>query len=477
MNIEKIKKNTVVKFMIIGAFAVLLSTVAFCIGQSFNNLAYDMSKTVEVVRTGDNTITFKELITLKNTDEFHHVAGYSELITGVSNSFGINEAGIKVVVTDAEYALAYKYDMLEGSFPDSQAINRGEAYAVISDLLAVKLFKSIDVVGSKINLLEKEYTVAGLYKSSGSTLLNMCQDGFDRVFIPYSSVENRGEQVVDVIALLRKPEQSIIETKAILDKYIGRKASSYRIIDYSVSRVVIHQYFNLALFIIGAFAILHTFIFIIKCTINTARYIKKKSDCYYIPEIIKTDTKLVISYLSVILLCCISIVLLIKNIQFEFVIADRYIPEDNIFDIGFYARVFMYDIMVSNSYTNKVNSLLEYIYRNALAVELFCTLMFAIFFCVTLMLRKILLSLGIRKLRMFGSYFIIMFAGGIAGIGISALMGLEVCLPAKFLIVVTYYYLVAGQGTVLCPTDNNFRGGTLASHLFRWHIPTQWEIL
>ena len=257
MNIEKIKKNTIVKFIITGTLAVFMSTFAFCTGWSFSDrLVYDMSQTVEMVRTGDNTITYKELIKLKNRDEFHYVTGYSEIISGVSNRFGISEGGIKVVLTDAEYALAYKYDMLAGSFPDSQAVNRGEAYAVISDLLAVKLFKSIDVVGSEINVLGKEYTVAGLYKSSGSGLLSICGDGFDRMFIPYSSVDNYGEKVVDVITLLRKPEQGIIEVKTILDKYIGSKAYSHRLIDHSVSSVVIHQYFDLLLFAIGAFTII-----------------------------------------------------------------------------------------------------------------------------------------------------------------------------------------------------------------------------
>lgn len=112
-------------------------------------MAYDMSRTVELVRTGDDAVSFSEVRKLKESSDFYCVTGYSEMISTVSNRSGITETGIKVVLTDAEYSSVYIYEMLAGSFPGSRAVSSGEACAVISDELAVRLFKSTGITSPK----------------------------------------------------------------------------------------------------------------------------------------------------------------------------------------------------------------------------------------------------------------------------------------------------------------------------------------
>lgn len=446
MNVEKIRKDVNIKFIIFGALAVLLATMVACINHSSGGIfAHDLGHTAEMVRVReDNPVTFKELSRLKNAAEWSGITGYSEMISGVSNKFGIGAGGIKAVLTDAECPSVYKNEMLAGSFFDEQAVKRGEAYAVISDQLAVKLFKTIDIIGNEIEALGKKYTVTGVYKNRSPVIWSLCGDGFDRIYVPYGSIDNYGEKSVDVLTLTGKPEERMADIKGKMNMELGGKMSSYRMIDYSVSNVVFHQYFDLLLFIIGAMAILHTLIFFIKYSVNTIRRFKKKAESFYFPEMLKTDRKRGACYLSVFLLCCACIILLYKSVQFEFIIADRYIPDDNIFDIRFYAKVFMNDIMTSNSYTGSACSILEHIYKNAFIVEWIGIFLFIIFFCVAVMLLKMLVSFETNFVSMVKSGFIIIFAGGITGICVSALLGIGVCMPLKPWMTVAYYLFLRG---------------------------------
>lgn len=444
MNMERIKKNIIIKFIIFGSLTFLFVTVAANINYSFSGLfVQDENRTAEMVRTGDrNTVTFNELSKLKNKAVFDKATGYSESISTVSNKFGCTVSDIKVVLTDADYASVYKNDILAGDFPDEKAVKMGEACVVISDQLAVELFKSIDIIGNEIWALGRKYTVSGVYKSSGSILYSMCGDGFDRIFIPYSSIDNYTEMPVDVIALLGKPDQSMINISRILDERFGGKISSYRMIDHSTTGVVFHQYFDLLLFAIGAMAILLTLIFFVKYSIREIKYIKGKTDSYYVSMLLKIEVKSVIRYLLVFLLCSICVILLMKCMQFKFIIADKYIPDDNIFDIRFYMKAFMDNRMTSNLYSSNIYSIFEYTCKNAFQIEIICVLGVIAFFVTAIMFFKLLVALDMNFLSIIKLVLISILAGGGTGICISIFSGLGAILPFKSWIIVLYFLLI-----------------------------------
>lgn len=444
MNVEKIRKSIIIKFIIFGSLAVLLATIVSNMNHSFIGLfTHDMNHTVEMVRTDDdNAVVFKDLLKLKNEAEFDKVSGYSEIISGVSNKFGVSKRDIKAVLIDAEYISIYKNEMLVGSFPDTQAMEKGESYTVISEQLAVNLFKSLDIIGNEIEVLGQKYTVVGVYKSKSSILWSLCGDGFDRLFVPYSSIDNYKDKSVDVIALLEKPEQSKDDVKILLETVLGSKMSSYEIIEHSISSIVFHQYFGLLIFVIGVLAILFTLIFFIKYSINTIRYLKKKADSYYISKIFKGEVRRVVCYLFVFLLCGVCIILLMKCIQFKFFIADRYIPDNNIFDVQFYIKVFINDIVTSNSHTSNVYSVCEYNYKNVFQLVLFCTFMFMIFFIVAHMFFNLLLVFDMNFSSILKLVIVIIIVGGAIGICTSTFLGLRAFLPFKTWMLMLYFLII-----------------------------------
>lgn len=444
LKVERLIKSVFVIFIVFGLLTVLLATIFANIYHSFNeSFLFDMQRTAEMVRISDNNIiTFEDLVYLKDEAGVDKVSGYSEIVAKVSNKLGIYSDGIKIALVDEDYASIYKHELLMGNFPDTDAVKKGKAYAVISDQLALKLFMSLDIVGNEIELLSRKYIVAGVYKRRNSILWSLCGDGYDRVFIPYTSIGNHSEMPVDIVALLKIADQSMYDIKAKLETIIENKMPSYKIIDHLASDAVSRQYFDLLIFIIGMAAIFYSVMFSIKYTMSTIRLFKEKANSYYISSLLRVDVRRVISNLSVIIICCAGVVFIANAIRFKFFIADKYIPDDNIFDLKFYIGAAVKDIMISNAYKINVYSLFEHYYRNILHIEIYCTLLITTLFIASHEIYKLLLYFDLKLKYLLLSVLSVILAGGAAGVLIAILLGLNTFFPIKVWTIILYYFMV-----------------------------------
>jgi putative ABC transport system permease protein len=444
VKVERAIKSAAAKSIAFGFLAVMLATVISSVNHSFNDIfLYDMSRTTEMIRTDDNNaVAFRDLQKLKNEAGVDVISGYGETVTAVLNKFGVSGNSLKIVLIDEDYPSIYKAGLLYGGFPDADMVKKGAAYAVISDQLALKLFMSLNIVGNEIETLGRKYIVSGVYKSRASVLWSLCGDGYDRVFIPYTSVDDYTERPVDIIALLENPDQNPADTEAEIEAVIGNKMTSYRIIRHSASGLVFHQYFDLLIFIIGSLTILFIILHFVRYTINTIKLLKKGADSDYISSLLRAGARRIMSNFLVLLLCCTGTAILIKSIRFKFFIADEFIPDDNIFDIQFYIEAAINNIMLSNSHTNNVYSIFAYCYRNILGAELFCTLLIAVFFIASNMFYNLLFHLdaGLKDLLLV--ILLIISAGGAAGLLASASLGLGVFFPIKVWTVLSCYLLI-----------------------------------
>lgn len=444
MNVKKVVNSIAVGFIVFGSVTVLLATIIAVMNQSFNDMYLsDMEHTAEMVRISEsNTISFKDLQYLKEESGVEKISGYSEIVALVSNKAGISGDDVKIVLVDEDYSSVYKYELIMGRFPDADSVKKGKAYAVISDQLALKLFMTYDIVGNEIIIMGQKHIISGVYISGNSIIRRLCGDGYDRVFIPYTGIDGYLEAPVDIAVLQMKPDQSVSEIKIKLNALIDQKMSSYIISDHMISSTIFHQYFDLLLFIIGMSAILFTVLFLIRYTICIYRVLKKKLEAYYVRSLVEVDKREVISILSVFFIGAVCIVFILNVIRFKFIIADRYIPDDNIFDMQFYINTAIKDRMIANSYKINVHSIFDYYFKNILQFNIYCTLLISVFFIISNMLYNLLLQLGVKLKKIMSAALFIIFAGGATGVLIAVSSGFDAYYPIKLWMIISYYLFI-----------------------------------
>ena len=92
-----------------------------------------------------------------------------------------------MVLTDENYFSLYPYKMIEGGKIDFLSVENGNKAAVISDVLANDLFKSTKVIGDIITLNNENYKIVGVYQENQSFIYSTSEDGYERVYVPYTS--------------------------------------------------------------------------------------------------------------------------------------------------------------------------------------------------------------------------------------------------------------------------------------------------
>lgn len=369
-----------------GILSVILFTVAVCTAYSFNSyLESKAGYSVEFVRLLDtpDSVKFDDLAKLEDYIGEEDVSGYKETITGVSNKYGLYTNGVKLVQINENYSCFYRNKMIEGSFPDEQAINRGDYLAVISNVLAVRLYKSTNAIGNEIDIQGERFTVSGVYKGRDSILASICGDGFDRVFVPYKCVFNEGRDIISILTLAKDTGITVAGFEEDLKAKLDVDLSAYDAVDIPTLLIVLSQYNRLFVFISGILVAIYILVFMIKHVKKVARRLKIGMDADYSIGILKAEKKHLIADLSVFFICGLVIFIIIYFIRFRLYISNDYIPDDNIFDIKFYFERLMNGIRTDNSFPDRSYSLIENAYRNLLYLNLSCLSAASILLIVT----------------------------------------------------------------------------------------------
>ncbi|MDD4493514.1 MAG: ABC transporter permease, partial [Eubacteriales bacterium] len=381
-NNGKIYKCIRGKFILFCSLAVILITLLSGINNSLaNSLSSDAESTIELVRTKSyNTVLFRDMEKVRESEGLGTISAYSEILSGVFNRFGVYGGNIKIVLTDSEYNDIYNIEMVKGTFLTSQTVEKGKAYAVISDQMAVKLFKTIDVIGNEIQISEQSFIVAGVYKGKSSIIWDVLSDGRDRIFIPYSSYNNAEEMAIDIISIVIPPGQDVYSLVNILEKNLGCGLESYDITKLSDAFDMSYQFINLFTFIVGLTSILLTVLLAFRLTKKTAASLKNKTELYYPGQLFKTEKRRIIYNAAVILMFCIVAACIIYSIRFKIIIPDRYLPYDNIFDIKLYLDNMISDVHAAAFDAGRVMSILSYSLNLSVKIAVFLAIPITVLF-------------------------------------------------------------------------------------------------
>jgi putative ABC transport system permease protein len=357
VDIKKFTKfRLVISFSIFIVLIIITNYLNFMVNNSVSNV-------IEYKSTSNNVgITFDELSKVKGKYKDLKLTGYREVPANVTNKYGISpEEGIKTktVLTDENYFDLYPFEMINGGKLDFLSVKNGDKVAIISDVLAASLFKSTDIIGSTLNINEVKYKIAGVYRENKSLLYSAAEDGYERVYIPYTSYTNQDKNDSSFLDVMTTRETKNYDEKSIdikLNKVLGDKLPLYKSVDYTVSKEIIFQNIRILYFIIGMFIIIFLIRMIAKFIREAQVFLKEKLKGNYVNEVLKNNRKEFLIFLSKISVCILGIVIIFNLVKFYPVILDKYLPSNNIFDMDFYRKTIISNIQLNNANENGVSN-------------------------------------------------------------------------------------------------------------------------
>lgn len=273
-------------------------------------------------------------------------SGYAEMDWQINEGL-YERLKVKTVLTDEKHAENYKIEMAAGSFFDSQMVNLSERYAVISDKVSLELFKSYESIGESILVNGETYQVIGVSKTP--TLWGtMALDNFSRIYIPYTSVHDYMSINIDAASL-----QDDDQLQKSLDKIRINKPYAfnlYRIVNLNEKRKMAVQFKGHVIAVIGItfIILLWRLVFDVSKNIYGRQYGKRN---HVVLNAITKEKRHSLVGLFVFTSICVAITVLISfNLKFEIVLPWSVLPEENIFDIGYYIEQIAQHIRNVNTY-------------------------------------------------------------------------------------------------------------------------------
>lgn len=359
----------VTKFKLIVSFSIL--TILIIVSNYLNfNINRNVSNIIEYknINRENGGITFDELSRVKDNYKDIKFSGCKEIAASVTNKYGVSpqkeiktkqKIKTKIVLTDENYFDLYPFEMIRGGKLDFLTVKSGSKAAIVSDVLANSLFKSVDVIGSTLNVGNSKYRIEGVYKENKSLLYSAAQDGYERIYIPYTSYfdqNKKGKSFIDIMATreTKKYDEKAINNK--LSEVLNDKFSLYKSVNYTVSKKIVLQNIKILYFIIGVIVIIFLIRMIVKFTYEINLFLKEKMKSNYLKGALASNKKEFLIFVGKILICILGIVFVFDIVKFKLVIETQYLPSDNIFDINFYRNTIISNIQLNNANENGISN-------------------------------------------------------------------------------------------------------------------------
>lgn len=348
MNRSKINKINF--FMWIALFAIFFFTTI----QINSKLKQEVPDILEYKKINSEGIDFKKLQDVKQNYKNLNITGYCEVNCTVKNSLDVVCSDIKnkVVLTDENYFSIYPYKLIKGDRINSDTIKNFERVAVISEKLAIGLYKSTDVIGNIININNENYRIIGVYRMNESLIHSISDDEYDRVIVPYNcyGFDNKKEKLsLNVFSLSQSSKNTPEKIQKQLQDSLQDKLLLYNKVDYSKAKKINLQYFKILIFIIGFFIIVKIMKIMINRFKKFIRTFKVKLKSNYFIEVLKINKFHVLRFIVEISMYIIICFVIFNIIKFNIIVEDKYLPPENVFDISFYKEAIIKNAQLINA--------------------------------------------------------------------------------------------------------------------------------
>lgn len=353
------KKKKIVTAVLTALPAVFALCLCFYFSQNAINqipnaiqMNYNLASSEEPLAIADIE-SLSERISMKN------VSFCAEL-----NEIKIKEEAVTPVLTN-ESLFEVQGVTLQGEGITKEAVEKGEKIAVISDTLALKLFFNTNAVGKAVNLDGEEYKICGIYKEKRGLINDLSRDGKQRIYIPYTCLENYESRKIQIITYdNRAPSAPLIEQMNL---------SQYHSTNLAEKSSVIKDFNH----------IIYLVLYIVLCVVALRFWyglcrkflfeIREDLQSNYFSKSIKTiPQKYIFLIITAAGIPAILIIIFLLS-DFGILIPSKYIPYDNIFDVSYYLSVITQNSNTQNALSLTGNNYLMTLYLNSFSVLLWLT--------------------------------------------------------------------------------------------------------
>ncbi|MEN6316845.1 MAG: ABC transporter permease [Clostridiaceae bacterium] len=388
------------KFIIDIMILLLLILTAEGVIYQFKSSVFEVSGRAELTlglseRNGGIFLKYEDINALEANTGNGAVA-YSGEISGAAGYEGKYER--VCIMASNEYVFDYyPYKIIKGNFLTKLHCENGSRVAVISRILAERLFMSCDIIGYGIYIDGSLYRVAGVYDEIITPVTLFSLDDAERVFIPLVSYDKFAEIPISSIFIGGDGSGGDSGngsgsgngdgydlgyfTGRMGEKYYTR-LKAYDIKGYTRSPEFISQFVKVDFFAAGLFLI---FLFLRRMISATgAFYFRLKGSIKdsYLTEALKKQKKSILLYIAEMAVIIAGVLIIYYIVHFTPFLPEEFIPEDNLFDAGFYFGRFVEYIRTENN-VNFRGTIYNICFKTSLIYILFLSLFIFIYLIKT----------------------------------------------------------------------------------------------
>ena len=207
----------------------------------------------------DGLLYYDRMINLKDKLKARSLTFYSQIEAKAKNG-GNNGCPVQLVLSGEGFMSFFEALIPNGVPLNEKSLRAGDRIALISESLAVKMYKSYNIIGSYIYINNIKYRIEGIYKVKGSIYENLVSEGIDNIFVPFGSYSDYGTIPVHTIIMGDERYKEYIFRTERFSKEIASDGNvdinNYIIKDYYDSGTAIYHQFRLILLITGLTAII-----------------------------------------------------------------------------------------------------------------------------------------------------------------------------------------------------------------------------
>lgn len=203
--------------------------------------------------------------------------------------------------------------------------------AIISEPLAIELFFTTDCLGRILTIDDTDYIVSGVYYYDNKTPLDvLSKDSAERIYIPYTCVENYSSREIQTIIYDNSARCApLIEQICTKQYHLTNLYEKEKVINSLIHLLTLYVFIILcavALYLRGAV--------MTKLTGEIRAHLKLHS---FFNSLCSIPHKYLLLILAVIGVPVLMVLIFAKG-DFSIFIVSKYIPKDNLFDIGSYIK-------------------------------------------------------------------------------------------------------------------------------------------
>jgi hypothetical protein len=455
MDRKKFERYVFCKLIFLAALLFFLIIIANTVSGSFGSMyRTGYIKRIEV-NFKNQVINHGNLIKFEDTEKLNgkFMISDSSYLSESDGFITTENAGcaVKVELSGENLINFVGIKMVRGTYFNSYACQTGRKVVVISLQLAEKLFATHEVLGNEINLFGTGYKIVGVYENSKSVISFLGSDGNERIYIPFGSVAGCDTMPIKTIFIKDKSLENepfrIEKVNNILKSVFGVDLASYRITDYYNAQTSASQLFSVFIFLIGVCCVCILAGYFIRHIKFSYSFFKQcMNNKYFFQAIISEKLKIILLLLiSAAVLACIGMVLFISG--FKCLIPPEYIPQDNIFDFGFYLDKIKHAVYASNASIGYIPSVLETSFKNTMIFIIGLLICSIVTFFSTLSAIKLCKFAGKSIYFIIGAFLAALPIALITSFVFSTACGLEYSLPIqKVIVLVIFFVLIISKG-------------------------------